>query len=182
MNAALSTSSASVNRANWDARVPIHTDNSRFYDIPGFVAGRETLREYEPGEVGDVRGKTLLHLMCHLGLDTLSWARRGATVTGLDFSQPALDFAASVAGQIGAETARFVTANVYDAAEVLAGQVFDIVYTSVGSLQYLPDIERWAQVVAALLVPGGSAPSGPRACVWSSSTSTTGSTTSSSQC
>ena len=144
-----------VNRANWDARVPIHTDNSRFYDIPGFVAGRETLREYEPSEVGDVRGKTLLHLMCHLGLDTLSWARRGATVTGLDFSQPAVDFAASVAGQIGAESARFVTANVYDAGEVLAGQVFDIVYTSVGSLQYLPDIERWAQVVAALLVPGG---------------------------
>ncbi|SEL48180.1 SAM-dependent methyltransferase [Streptacidiphilus jiangxiensis] len=82
-----------VNRANWDARVPIHTDNSSFYDIPGFVAGGESLRPHEPGEVGDVRGKTLLHLMCHLGLDTLSWARRGATVTGLDFSQPAVDFA-----------------------------------------------------------------------------------------
>lgn len=144
-----------VNRANWDARVPIHLDNSRFYDIPGFVAGHETLREYEPAEVGDVRGKTLLHLMCHLGLDTLSWARRGASVTGLDFSQPAAEFAASLAGRIGAESARFVTANVYDAAEVLTGQVFDIVYTSVGSLQFLPDIERWAQVVAALLAPGG---------------------------
>jgi SAM-dependent methyltransferase len=143
-----------VNRANWDARVPIHA-NSKVYDIPAFVAGQDTLRDYEPGEVGVVRGKTLLHLQCHLGLDTLSWARRGAIVTGVDFSQPALDVAASVAGQIGVESARFVMANVYDAAALLAGQTFDIVYTSIGSLQFLPDIEGWARVVAALVAPGG---------------------------
>ena len=143
-----------VNRANWDARVPIHAESS-VYDIPAFVAGEEPLRAYEPGEVGDVHGRTLLHLQCHLGLDTLSWARRGATVTGLDFSRPALDVAASVAARIGVGSARFVLANVYDAATVLAGQTFDIVYTSIGSLQYLPDIERWAEVVAALVAAGG---------------------------
>jgi SAM-dependent methyltransferase len=143
-----------MNRANWDARVPIHI-NSELYDIPTFVAGRDTLRAHEPGEVGDVRGKTLLHLQCHLGLDTLSWARRGAIVTGLDFSQPAVDVAASIARQIGAASARFVVANVYDAASVLAGQTFDIVYVSVGSLQYLPDLPRWGRVVAELVAPGG---------------------------
>jgi len=142
------------NRANWDARVPIHI-TSATYDIPGFVAGRDTLRPYEPDEVGEVRGRTLLHLQCHLGLDTLSWARRGATVTGLDFSRPALDVAASVAAQIGVESARFVLANVYDAAAALVGQTFDIVYSSVGSLQFLPDLARWARVVATLVAPGG---------------------------
>jgi SAM-dependent methyltransferase len=144
----------SMNQANWDARVPVHA-NSRYYDVPAFVAGSDPLRDYEPVEVGDVRGRILLHLQCHIGLDTLSWARRGATVTGLDFSQPALDVAASVAAQIGIESARFVLANVYDAPATLAGQTFDIVYTGIGALQFLPDIERWARVVAALLAPGG---------------------------
>lgn len=143
-----------TNRANWDARVPIHVV-SKEYDIGAFVAGQDTLRDYEPGEVGDVRGKNLLHLQCHLGLDTLSWARRGARVTGLDFSLPALEVARSVAAQIGAESARFVLANVYDAAMVLAGQAFDIIYTSIGSLQFLPDVEGWARLVATLLAPGG---------------------------
>jgi SAM-dependent methyltransferase len=143
-----------VNRANWDARVPIHA-HSKAYDVPGFVAGRETLRPYEPGEVGDVRDKRLLHLQCHIGLDTLSWARRGAIVTGLDFSRPALDVAASIATRIGAGSARFVAANVYDAVTALAGQSFDIVYSSIGSLQFLPDVNSWARVVADLLAPGG---------------------------
>lgn len=143
-----------VNRANWDARVPIHV-NSEIYDIPAFVAGSDPLRAYEPDEVGDVHGKTLLHLQCHLGQETLSWARRGAVVTGLDFSRPALDVAASTAARMGIESARFVLANVYDAPTALAGRTFDIVYSSIGSLQFLPDLERWARVVAALLAPGG---------------------------
>jgi hypothetical protein len=78
-----------LNRAWWDERAPVHAANG-FYDVPGFLAGKDSLRAFEPGEVGDVRGKRLLHLMCHIGLDTLSWARRGAIVTGLDFSRPAL--------------------------------------------------------------------------------------------
>lgn len=143
-----------TNRANWDERVPIHLA-SDFYDVPGFVAGDDALRDFELAEVGDVDGRTLLHLQCHIGLDTLSWARRGATVTGLDFSAPAVDVARGLAEQIGATTARFVAADVYDAVAALAGQTFDIVYTGLGALCWLPDIDRWARTAAALVAPGG---------------------------
>jgi SAM-dependent methyltransferase len=143
-----------INRANWDARVPIHL-NSELYDIPSFLAGRETILPYEPDEVGDVRGKRLLHLQCHIGLDTLCWARRGATVTGLDFSRPAIAVATDVAKQMGDGSARFVVADVYDAAAALDGETFDIVYDSIGSLQYLPDLHGWAENVAALVARGG---------------------------
>ncbi|MEV6977486.1 class I SAM-dependent methyltransferase [Kitasatospora sp. NPDC093806] len=143
-----------ANRANWDERVPIHTA-SDFYDIPGFVAGKDVLRPFELAEVGDVDGKTLLHLQCHIGLDTLSWARRGATVTGLDFSEPAVAAATEVAERIGATTARFVASDVYDAVGALGGQTFDVVYTGLGALCWLPDIDRWARTAAALVAPGG---------------------------
>jgi SAM-dependent methyltransferase len=143
-----------ANRANWDERVPIHVGGP-FYDLPDFVAGKDTLRDFELVEVGDVSGKTLLHLQCHIGLDTLSWARRGATVTGLDFSAPAVEAANDLATQIGTTTARFVTADVYDAIQALDGQTFDIVYTGFGALCWLPDLPRWAQTVAALIAPGG---------------------------
>jgi SAM-dependent methyltransferase len=143
-----------VNRAYWDERIPMHAA-SRLYDVAGFLAGKDPLRPFEPNEVGDVGGKTLLHLMCHIGLDTLSWARRGAAVTGLDFSRPALDFAASIAEQAGIESARFVSSNVDDAAAALDGQTFDIVYTGIGVSQWLPDIDRWARTVAGLVTPGG---------------------------
>ncbi|GAB3006589.1 class I SAM-dependent methyltransferase [Streptomyces pseudoechinosporeus] len=143
-----------TNRANWDERVPIHIAGP-FYDLPSFVAGKDTLRDFELAEVGDVSGKTLLHLQCHIGLDTLSWSRRGAAVTGLDFSAPAMDVASDLAAQIGATTARFVTGDVYDAINALDAQTFDIVYTGFGALCWLPDIARWAQTVAALVAPGG---------------------------
>ena len=142
------------NRTNWDERVPIHVDGE-FYDVAGFVSGRETLPEFERTEVGDVRGKSLLHLQSHIGTDTLSWARHGATVTGLDFSQPAMAAAADLAKRIGVTDARWITSNVYDAAEALGGEQFDVVYTGTGALCWLPDIERWAQVAAALVKPGG---------------------------
>ncbi|MFL4909148.1 class I SAM-dependent methyltransferase [Streptomyces sp. MMS24-I2-30] len=143
-----------ANRANWDERVPIHVAGP-FYDLPGFVAGKDTLRDFELDEVGDVSGRTLLHLQCHIGLDTLSWARRGATVTGVDFSEPAMETAAGLAARIGVADARFVTADVYDAVQALDGQAFDVVYTGFGALCWLPDIERWARTVAELLAPGG---------------------------
>ncbi|MFF1902900.1 class I SAM-dependent methyltransferase [Kitasatospora sp. NPDC058218] len=143
-----------ANRANWDERVPIHTSGA-FYDVPGFVAGREALRDFELAEVGDVGGKTLVHLQCHIGLDTLAWARRGATVTGLDFSEPAVAVADGLAKEIGASTARFVAADVYDAVDVLDARTFDIVYTGLGALCWLPDIDRWARTAAALVAPGG---------------------------
>ncbi|QNP68604.1 methyltransferase domain-containing protein [Streptomyces roseirectus] len=143
-----------TNRANWDERVPIHTAGS-FYDLPGFVAGGDSLRDFEPAEVGDVKGKSLLHLQCHIGLDTLSWARRGADVTGLDFSPAAVEAAGELAGRIGADTARFVAADVYDAVEALDGRRFDVVYTGFGALCWLPDIAAWARTAAELVADGG---------------------------
>ncbi|MCC3313464.1 class I SAM-dependent methyltransferase [Nocardia africana] len=143
-----------LNRANWDERVPIHA-RSDFYDLDGFVAGAEALRDFEPAEVGDVHGKRLLHLQCHIGTDTLAWARRGASVTGLDFSAPAVRTATGLAARIGVTGARFVTANVYDAVTALERDRYDIVYTGVGALIWLPDLVRWASVVAELLTPGG---------------------------
>ncbi|RVX43248.1 methyltransferase family protein [Nonomuraea polychroma] len=142
-----------TNRANWNARVPIHV-SSAFYDVEDFTAsGRSVLRPFEVAEVGDVSGRRLAHLQCHFGLDTLSWARLGAEVTGLDFSPAAIDQARRIAAGCGIR-ARFVTADVYDAAEAL-GETYDVVYTGIGALVWLPDLTRWAETVAALLKPGG---------------------------
>jgi len=142
-----------LNRANWDDRVPVHLA-SEFYDLDGFRAGASSLRPFEAAEAGDVTGKRLVHLQCHVGLDTLSWARRGALVTGLDFSQPAIDAARSLAAGLAID-ASFAVADVYDAVTALGGRRFDVAYTGTGALVWLPDLARWAQVVAALLVPGG---------------------------
>jgi SAM-dependent methyltransferase len=142
-----------LNRANWDDRVPVHLASS-FYDLAAFRAGADTLRPFEPAEAGDVTGKRLVHLQCHIGLDTLSWARRGALVSGLDFSAPAISAASALASDLGIE-ATFVVADVYDAVATLGRGRFDVVYTGIGALVWLPDIPRWARVVAELLAPGG---------------------------
>jgi SAM-dependent methyltransferase len=142
-----------LNRANWDDRVPIHLA-SDFYDIAGFRAGADPQPPFEPVEMGDVAGKRLVHLQCHIGLDTLAWARRGARVTGLDFSAPAISAASSLASDLGID-ASFVVSDVYDAAEVLGSGSFDVVYTGKGALVWIPDIPAWARVVAQLLRPGG---------------------------
>ncbi len=142
-----------ANRSNWDERVPIHV-SGEFYDVAGFKAGQERLRPFELSEVGKVRGKDLVHLQCHFGIDTLSWARRGARVVGLDFSAPAIEEARGLAGELGLD-AEFVQSDVYDASESLGGRDFDVVYTGLGALNWLPDIHRWAAVVATLTRPGG---------------------------
>ncbi|WP_104821179.1 bifunctional 2-polyprenyl-6-hydroxyphenol methylase/3-demethylubiquinol 3-O-methyltransferase UbiG [Kitasatospora sp. MMS16-BH015] len=134
--------------------MPFHLA-SEFYDLPGFIAGRDSLWDFEVAEVGEVTGKRLLHLQCHIGLDTLSWARRGARVTGLDFSEPAVVAAGELAERIGVTDARFVASDVYAAAEALDGETFDIVCTGFGALCWLPDLDRWARTVARLLAPGG---------------------------
>ncbi|MBV8797920.1 MAG: class I SAM-dependent methyltransferase [Hyphomicrobiales bacterium] len=142
-----------LNRAMWNERVPLHL-NSSLYDVPGFRAGALSLRDHEIKDLGDVMGKDLVHLQCHFGKDTLSWARLGARVTGLDFSEAAIAAAAQLAAEIGVD-ARFVTSDVYDASAALGRQTFDFVYTGVGALCWLPDMERWAKVVFELLRPGG---------------------------
>ena len=142
-----------ANRANWDERVPIHV-SGEFYDVAGFKAGGERLRPFELSEVGSVSGKDLVHLQCHFGIDTLSWARRGARVVGLDFSAPAIEEARRLADELGLE-ADFVQSDVYGAAGALGGRDFDVVYTGLGALNWLPDIRGWARVVASLVRPGG---------------------------
>jgi len=146
---------ADLNRRWWDERAPIHVA-SEFYDLQGFLddPDKTTLRPFEIDEVGDVAGRTLVHPQCHFGLDALSWARRGATVTGIDFSAPAVAAANDAAAASGL-TAEFVAGNVYDAVELVGGRTFDIVYTGLGAINWLPDIERWARVMAALAAPGG---------------------------
>lgn len=143
------------NRENWDDRVRVHAV-SDFYDLPGFRAGASTLRAFELEELGDVSGRRLLHLQCHMGQDTLSWARRGADVTGLDFSAEAVRTARALAEDVGlADRARFVESDVYEAPAALGGERFDIVYTGLGALVWLPDLPRWARTVCSLLDDGG---------------------------
>ncbi|MDA0256858.1 MAG: class I SAM-dependent methyltransferase [Chloroflexi bacterium] len=110
--------------------------------------------EFDRTEVGEVAGKTLLHLQCHFGRDTLSWARLGAEVTGLDFSEAAIAAARRLSDESGTP-GRFLVADLYESPNVLAEQ-FDFVYTSVGALNWLPDIGRWGQVVAGFVKPGGT--------------------------
>ncbi|WP_062216317.1 bifunctional 2-polyprenyl-6-hydroxyphenol methylase/3-demethylubiquinol 3-O-methyltransferase UbiG [Streptomyces sp. NBRC 109706] len=144
-----------INRENWDDRVRVHA-GSDFYDLPGFRAGDDPLRPVEVAEVGDVTGLRLLHLQCHMGQDTLAWARRGAFVTGVDFSSAAIGVARGLADELGlADRARFVVSDVYEAPTALDGERFDVVYTGVGALVWLPDLTRWARVVASSLTMGG---------------------------
>ena len=146
------------NRKLWDAWTAIHTQGT-FYDVDRFRTdpADNRIQPWEQDEVGDVAGKTLLHLQCHFGLDTLSWARLGARVTGLDFAETAIAFARELAADVGlADASRFVWSNIYDAPAALEGETFDVVYTSRGVLTWLPDVERWAQVAASFVKPGGT--------------------------
>ena len=144
------------NRVSWDERAPAHAASpdyafARFLEDPEFLS--DVVRFDQP-RLGDVSGLEGVHLQCHIGTDTLSLARLGARMTGLDFSGAALEEARGLAERAGADV-RFVEAEVYDAVECLGAGAFDLVYTGVGALCWLPDIRRWASVVAALLRPGG---------------------------
>ncbi len=144
-----------VNRANWDSRVPHHLKGyalDRFHGDPTFLS--DVVR-FDVPRLGSVHGLDVVHLQCHIGTDTLSLARLGArSVTGLDFSAPALEAAAGLATACGADI-DFVESELYEAVEALGGERFDLVYTGIGALCWLPDVHRWAQVVAGLLRPGG---------------------------
>jgi SAM-dependent methyltransferase len=142
-----------ANRANWDARAPIHVA-SEFYGLDGGRPAESWFADYEWDDLGDLDGAELLHLQCHLGTETLAFAAQGARATGLDFSGESIARARALAEERGLEI-DYVQADVHDARAVLRGE-FDIVYTGKGSLCYLPDLDRWAAVVHDLLKPGGS--------------------------
>jgi SAM-dependent methyltransferase len=141
-----------TNRALWDEWPEINA-RSASYDLAEFKRGGVRLRDYEIEEVGPVSGKTLLHLQCHFGIDSLSWARLGAKVTGIDFSERAIELATGVAAELGID-ASFIRSNLYDLPRHVDGE-FDIVYTSRGVLCWLPRIRPWADVVARFVKPGG---------------------------
>ena len=144
-----------ANRARWDESVAIHAA-SDFYGVDRFLAGESTLLELDHQEIGDVTGKSLLHLQCHFGLDTLSWARMGADVVGVDFAPSAVRTAQEIAKRAGL-AAEFVESELYESPQALADRVgsFDIVYVNLGAICWLPDIAGWAQVCADFLREGG---------------------------
>ena len=141
-----------INRRAWDARTPVHV-GSAFYDVPGFLSGATSLREIERRELSDVQGRSLLHLQCHFGLDTLSWAREGARVTGVDLSPVAIEQARSLAEKSNL-SASFICD---DAIAYLEGceTQYHVVFTSYGAVCWLPDLRRWAAGVARCMASGG---------------------------
>ncbi|MGB4918231.1 MAG: methyltransferase domain-containing protein [Propionicimonas sp.] len=143
-----------INRANWDSRAPLH---ARAYGIDRLLDDPSALSEvvaFDVPRLGDIDGLDVLHLQCHIGTDTLSLHRLGARVTGLDLSGVSLTEARALAARAGASI-DYVEAEVYSAVSALAGRTFDVVYTGIGALCWLPSIQRWAETVAALLRPGG---------------------------
>jgi len=140
------------NRKLWDDLTKIHI-GSKFYDVDAFRKGKSTLPDVEIEEVGSVAGKSLLHLQCHFGQDTLCWARLGAKVTGVDFSQKSIDQANMLAGELELD-AEFICSNLYELTGCL-DKKYDIIYTSSGVLNWLPDMERWAETISHFLKPGG---------------------------
>jgi SAM-dependent methyltransferase len=146
----------SLNRANWDERVPIHL-GPRGYDVASLLNGRAQLNAIEESELSPVVGLRVLHLQCHFGLDTLVLVQRGATAVGLDFSAPAINAARDLADRLGvADRVRFVQADLYDAiAAIPDPSSFDVVFVTWGALPWLPDIAGWARIVAHFLKPGG---------------------------
>jgi SAM-dependent methyltransferase len=144
------------NLASWELRTPIHLRSEEYRrGLDTLRAGGTTLLPPSDTEIGDVAGKRLLHLQCHIGLDTLSLARMGADVTGLDFSPAALQAAEAFADELDLP-ARFVCADAQQADQALAGERFDIVFASFGVLCWIPDVTRWMQSAANLLAPGGT--------------------------
>ena len=156
-----------ANRAQWDERVPIHL-GSDFYDQSGLRRGEGRLTRIDeaelqklfPGEDGRFRldGKRVLHLQCHFGADTLTMAQRGASVVGLDFSPSAIRAARSLATEVGlSDRARFLIANLYDARHALPEpESFDVIFTTWGTIGWLPDVDEWARIIEWFLAPGGT--------------------------
>lgn len=141
-----------INKQTWNNKTDIHIA-SEFYDMGAFRAGKNTLNDIELPLLGDVRGKSLLHLQCHFGQDTLSLARMGASVTGVDISDKAIRRAQELAAELKLP-ARFVCCDVYETRKHIA-EKFDLVFASYGTIIWLPDLDKWAREIAESLKPGG---------------------------
>ncbi|MFX0207111.1 MAG: class I SAM-dependent methyltransferase [Candidatus Hodarchaeota archaeon] len=137
-----------ANKELWETWTEIHK-TSELYNVEGFLKGDETLDPIEIKELGDVKGKSLLHLMCHFGIDTLSWARRGAKVTGIDFSEKSIEFACYLAKKININ-AQFICSSIYNLPKIHK-EKYDIVFTSGGVLNWLPDLKKWAEIISKYL-------------------------------
>ncbi|REK91768.1 class I SAM-dependent methyltransferase [Streptomyces inhibens] len=144
-----------ANQANWDARTPVHVA-SEFYGLDGSRSAEDWFAPFEWTDLGDLTGRDVLHLQCHLGTETAAFAARGAAHTvGLDFSAAAVAEARRLAGEAGRDM-EFVRSDVHRAVAALGGRRFDVIYTGKGALCYLPDLTAWAEIVSSLLRPGGT--------------------------
>ena len=141
-----------ANRSLWNQRTAVHKD-SEFYDLEGFKKGANVLTPIELNEIGDVYAKSLLHLQCHFGMDTMSFSRMGAKCTGIDLSDDAIKLAREINDELKLD-AKFVCCNVYNTSEFIKEQ-FDIVFTSYGTIGWLPDLDHWAKVIVERLKPDG---------------------------
>ncbi|MBP2832167.1 class I SAM-dependent methyltransferase [Aquimarina sp. U1-2] len=142
-----------TNQQTWDRKVAIHAASS-FYEIEAFKQGKSSLHTFEIDALGDVSGKSLLHLQCHFGQDTLSWSRRGAKCVGVDLSEKGIELAQQLNQELGLD-AQFINCNVLDTSLHIK-EKFDIVFTSYGVINWLPDLEPWGRMIAERLQPGGT--------------------------
>ena len=141
-----------INKRLWNEKTDIHY-KSDFYDVNAFINGKDSLNPIETELLGNIEGKKILHLQCHFGQDTISLARHGASATGVDFSERAIEKARQLNEQLGTN-ALFIQSDVYKLPEIL-DEKFDIVYTSYGVISWLPDMKKWAKVIEHFLKPGG---------------------------
>jgi len=141
-----------INKKSWNARLESHLA-SAFYDMPSFLKGKSSLNKIELDLLGTVKGKKILHLQCHFGQDSISLSRMGAEVTGVDLSDLAIEKGKALAKELGTDT-KFICSNVYDLDEHL-NEKFDIVFTSYGTISWLPDLNQWAGLISRYLKPSG---------------------------
>lgn len=140
------------NRDSWNKRAELHI-GSEFYDVKGFLNGKSSLNPIELNLLGDISAKSILHLQCHFGQDTISLSRMGAEVTGVDLSDKAIELAKELA-QKDNSSAKFICCDIYDLPNHL-NQTFDIVFTSYGTIGWLPDLDKWAKLISKFLKPNG---------------------------
>ena len=141
-----------INRKLWNDKVAFHLE-SEFYDMPGFLKGKTSLKEIEMSLLEDISGKSILHLQCHFGQDSMSLSKLGAKVIGVDFSEEAITVAKQIAVQLNLDTT-FICSDIYELPKHL-NEKFDVVFTSYGTIGWLPDLDKWAKVISNFLKPNG---------------------------